>query len=57
MPLTIVLLLSIIGGLNTTYAGVHNSVSVVRAIHHHTTKPVFTHVLRPAGNAIKKAAQ
>jgi hypothetical protein len=54
MPVTIVLILACIGGANATYAAVHNTATIVRAakaLHHHTTKPLYVHVLKPIGQA------
>lgn len=51
--ITITLLLAVIAGLNTTYTGVQNTKHIVMAIHHHTTRPMYRHVLKPVGIAIK----
>jgi hypothetical protein len=55
MPIALTLVLAIIGGLNASYIAAKNTVGVVKVIkaaHHHTTKPVYTHVLKPVGKAL-----
>jgi hypothetical protein len=55
MPATVVLALAIIGGVNASFVAVKNGATVVttiKAIHHHTTKPLYTHVLKPVGKAV-----
>jgi hypothetical protein len=60
MPVTLVLVLAIIGGANSAYVAARNTATIVKAmkaVHHYTTKPLYQHVLKPTGKAIKTAAQ
>lgn len=55
MPAAVVLAVSIMAATNTLYITGHNFLSVVhgiQAIHRHTTKPVYQHVLKPVAKAI-----
>lgn len=51
MP-TIVLVLAIVGATATTAVKVDSAILAIKAAHHHTTLPLYHHVLKPVGNAI-----
>lgn len=60
MPVTVVLVLSVLSGLNTLYLTGHNVGSLVhgiKVVHQHTTKQVYTHVLKPVGHTVEKATK
>jgi hypothetical protein len=55
MPTAVLLVLACIGAWNTTFTGGKNVVTMVKTIHHHTTRPVYRHVIKPTAKAVKKA--
>ena len=57
MPTVVVLILACIGGANATVVAVKNSALIVhalKAVHHHTTLPLYHHVLKPVGKAVSE---
>ncbi len=54
MPPVVILVVSMLAASNTIYASGHNLTSVIKALHHHTTKPVYSHVIKPVAKTLAK---
>lgn len=51
---TAVLVITLVTGGFTIAQNISQTVRAIRAVHHHTTRPLYRHVFKPIGKEIKK---
>jgi hypothetical protein len=56
MP-TLVLVCSMIVLAVNTGESVHTIVHVVKIVHHHSTRPLYRHILKPVGSTVAKTVK